>query len=64
MGTPERIIVPRLRAKRLRAIFWNNGPNTGAFNFSGSTTSRTPGLCLIFRQTMRPTMANTMRTGK
>ena len=41
-------MVPRLRVKRAIAIFWNSGPKTGAFSFSGSTTLRTRGVRLNF----------------
>ena len=41
IGTPDGSIVPRLRANRLSAIFWNRLPKTGILSFSGSTTLRT-----------------------
>ena len=41
IGTPDGIMVPRLRANRLSAIFWNSLPKTGTLSFSGSTTLRT-----------------------
>ena len=38
-------MVPRLRVNRLSAIFWNSGPKTGIFSFSGSTNVADPLAC-------------------
>ena len=42
-GTPTSSRVPRLRAKRLIAIFVNSGPKTGSLSLSLSSVSRNAG---------------------
>ena len=63
MGTPDAIIVPKLRVKRAMATFLSRSPKTGSRSFSGSTTARTDSLFLFLRHQTANAIEPTTTTG-
>ena len=63
IGTPDPVMVAKLRANRATAILRINGPKTGSRSLSGSMRERTASVCLLYLHHTENAMMATTRTG-